>query len=231
MGYLIQILDSYNIPYIIIKKRFKRLSLKYNVNSILEVRQPINFPDVEMIKFVEQHIDWVLEHKPNKPVPHETYHDGDSYLFLGKELIIKIVYSNYETVIIRDNILFIHTANDKRIPKVLDKFRYDQAEIVFNEILYRSFTSMQEHLVKYPSLIIKTAKSRWGCCYINQNKIMLNIALVHVPLSLIEYVIFHELVHFVYPNHSKEFHNLLRKYVYDEKVKRKKLKDYCIIYK
>ena len=90
MGYLIQILDSYNIPYIIIKKRFKRLSLKYNVNSILEVRQPINFPDVEMIKFVEQHIDWVLEHKPNKPVPHETYHDGDSYLFLGKELIIKI---------------------------------------------------------------------------------------------------------------------------------------------
>lgn len=231
MGYLIQILDSYNIPYIIIKKRFKRLSLKYNVNSVLEVRQPINFPDVEMIKFVEQHIDWVLEHKPNKPVPHETYHDGDSYLFLGKELVIRIVYSNYETVIIRDNILFIHAANDKRIPKVLDKFRYNQAEIVFNEILYRSFTSMQEHLVKYPSLIIKNAKSRWGCCYINQNKIMLNIALVHVPLSLIEYVIFHELVHFVYPNHSKEFHNLLRKYVYDEKVKRKKLKDYCIIYK
>jgi hypothetical protein len=57
MGYLIQVLDNHNIPYIIIKKRFKRLSLKYNVNSVLEVRQPINFPDVEMIKFVEQHID------------------------------------------------------------------------------------------------------------------------------------------------------------------------------
>jgi predicted metal-dependent hydrolase len=60
---------------------------------------------------------------------------------------------------------------------------------------------------------------------------MLNISLIHVPLALIEYVIFHELVHFVYPNHSKEFHALLKKYVHDERMKRQKLKNYCIIYK
>jgi predicted metal-dependent hydrolase len=86
-------------------------------------------------------------------------------------------------------------------------------------------------MLKYPNLIIKSSKSRWGCCYINENKIMLNISLIHVPLDLIEYVVFHELVHFVIPNHSKEFHDLLNRYVHNEKEKRNRLKNYCIVYK
>lgn len=224
MNYKIQILDDNNIPYIILKKSYKRVSIKYNSNCILEIRQPLFFPDVEMIKFIEKHIDWIIVHKPIKPVPHEYYKDGDSYLFLGKELTLKIVYSNHQDVIICNNQIIVHTANDKNIVKLLEKFRFEQAEIVFNEILYRSFTSIQEHLNIYPKLTIKKAKSRWGCCYIKENRIMLNISLIHTPLSLIEYVVFHELVHFVHPNHSKEFHNLLSMYVRDEKKKRNELK-------
>ncbi len=231
MNYKIQILEDNNIPYIIIKKRFKRVSIKYNSNCILEIRQPLGFLDVEMIKFVEKHIDWIIVHKPIKPLPHEKYVDNDSYLLLGKEYVLKIVYSNHQDVMLCNNQIIVHTASDKHIEKLLDKFRFEQAEIVFNEILYRSFTAMSEHLIKYPTLTIKTAKSRWGCCYVKENRIMLNISLIHVPLSLIEYVIFHELVHFVYPDHSKSFHALLNKYVPNEKKKRSEIKFYNIIYK
>lgn len=231
MNYRIQILDDNNIPYIILKKSYKRISVKYNFNCVLEIRQPIYFPDIEMIKFIEKHIDWIIVHKPIKPLPHETYKDGDSYLLLGREYTLKIVYSNHQEVIFINNQIIVHTANDKNVEKLLDKFRFEQAEIVFNEILYKCFKSMEKHLIKYPILTIKTAKSRWGCCYIKENRIMLNIALIHVPISLIEYVIFHELVHFVYPNHSKDFHNLLSTYVRDEKKKRNELKFYNVIYK
>ena len=54
MSYTINILDSYNIPYIIIKKTYKRVTVKYNSNAVLEIRQPINFPDVKMIEFIEK---------------------------------------------------------------------------------------------------------------------------------------------------------------------------------
>ena len=231
MNYKIQILDDNNIPYVILKKSYKRVSVKYNLNCILEIRQPLFFPDIEMIKFVEKHIDWIIVHRPIKPMPHENYKDGDTYLFLGKELTLKIVYSNHQDVILCNNQIIVHSANDKNNEKLLEKFRYEQAEIVFNEILYRSFTAMQKHLKFYPKLTIKSAKSRWGCCYIRENRIMLNISLIHVPLSLIEYVIFHELVHFVYPDHSRSFHNLLSMYVHDEKKKRNELKYYNIMYK
>ena len=231
MNYRIEVLELHQIPYVIYKKRYKRVSIKYNSSSVLEIKQPLRFPDVEMIKFVENHLDWILVHKPIRPLPHETYKNNDSYLLLGKEYILNINYSNYQDVIISGNKIIVHAANDFNVPKLLEKFRYEQAEIVFNEILYRSFISIKEHLLKYPSLTIKAAKSRWGCCYINEYRIMLNISLIHVPLDLIEYVIFHELVHFVHPNHSKEFHSLLNIYVHNEKEKRNRLKNYCIVYK
>lgn len=231
MGYVISVLDEQNIPYIIIKKRIKRLTIKYNASMVLEIHQPINFPDISTIKFVEDHIDWIINHRPNRPVPHETYKDGDSYFLLGKEHTIEIVYSNHETVVANNDKIIIYTRSDDRTEQVLEKFRYECADVVFNEILYKSFTAMQEHLVKYPTLIVKRAKSRWGCCYVKENKIMLNISLIHVPLALIEYVVFHELVHFIYPNHSKEFHNMLQMYVRDEKSKRNALKKYCVVYK
>ena len=54
MNYRIEILENYEIPYIIIKKNFKRVSVKYNQNCVLEIRQPLKFPNVEMIKFIEK---------------------------------------------------------------------------------------------------------------------------------------------------------------------------------
>lgn len=231
MNYRITCLEELKIPYLIQQKKVKRLTVKYNSNGILVITQPLGVSDVFVIKFIEEHLDWILNHKPVKPLPHEKYKDGDSYLLLGREHILEIVYSNYETVILKQNKLIVYTSSEKRIEEILDKFRFEQAEIVFNEMLYKCFNNMSEHLNKYPKLTIKKAKSRWGCCFVNENRIMLNIALIHLPLTLVEYVIFHELVHFVHSNHSKDFHQLLQKYVYDERKKQKMLKNYNIIYK
>ena len=89
---------------------------------------------------------------------------------------------------------------------------------------------MNHYLTKYPILEIKKYKSRWGCCYPRKNKIIINVSVVNLPISLIEYVIFHELSHFVHLNHSKEFHEFLRKFVPNEKKIVLELKKYNPIY-
>ena len=43
----------------------------------------------------------------------------------------------------------------------------------------------------------------------------LNIELIKKPKFCIEYVIFHELVHLIYPNHSREFYDYLALYMSD----------------
>ena len=68
-------------------------------------------------------------------------------------------------------------------------------------------------------------KSRWGVCNRGNNTITLNKQLIKKDISLLDYVIVHELCHFKYPNHSKYFWNEVAKYYPNYKLARKQLKE------
>ncbi len=54
--------------------------------------------------------------------------------------------------------------------------------------------------------------SRWGVCNIKNHNVTLNLELSKYPKVYLNYVIVHELSHFIHPNHSKEFWLLVSKY-------------------
>ena len=71
--------------------------------------------------------------------------------------------------------------------------------------LYERFIYLaRKHEFEYCQIQIRNQKTIWGSCS-RRNNISLNIALVDLPEYLIDYVILHELVHTVHPNHSKRF--------------------------
>jgi len=52
-------------------------------------------------------------------------------------------------------------------------------------------------------------KTRWGSCNSKKSKINMNRHLIAAKKTEVEYVMLHELVHLIHPNHSKDFYNLL----------------------
>ena len=66
-------------------------------------------------------------------------------------------------------------------------------------------------------------KSRWGCCFPFKNKVVFNLSLIKTPIDCVEYVVIHELSHFKYRNHSKDFYNFVAIYMPNWKEKRKVL--------
>jgi len=79
----------------------------------------------------------------------------------------------------------------------------------------------------YNKVSIKNQKTRWGSCS-SLNNINLNINLINLPLRLIDYVIFHELVHTIEKNHSRKFWNLLNKYLPEAQNLNKELNNYAL---
>ena len=67
-------------------------------------------------------------------------------------------------------------------------------------------------------------KTRWGVCNKRDDSVTLNAELFREPIECLDYVITHELSHFVHFDHSKEFWKLVEKYNPDYKKVRKYLK-------
>ena len=68
-------------------------------------------------------------------------------------------------------------------------------------------------------------KTRWGVCNRRDNSVTLNSELIKYDLTKLDYVIVHELSHFIHFNHSKSFWNLVEKYSPNYKKIRKDLKE------
>ena len=79
--------------------------------------------------------------------------------------------------------------------------------------------------IPFPNLKIREMKTRWGVCNKRDNSVTLNSKLIEYNIEALDYVIIHELSHFVHFNHSKEFWMLVSKYNPNYKQIKKYLKE------
>ena len=76
-----------------------------------------------------------------------------------------------------------------------------------------------------PLIEIKKYKSRWGSCYYRDHRVSFHLGLIHLEKELIDYVILHELVHFLQPNHSALFYQEIAQRMPCYKEIQKRLKE------
>ena len=126
---------------------------------------------------------------------------------------------NTKDIILGENSIFLnHEAS-------LDKWLKKEAEKIFKEELdevYKIFPVT----IPYPSLTIRKMKTRWGVCNVKTKRVTLNLELIKKELKYLDYVIAHELSHLVYPNHSKDFWNLVERVIPNYKLLRKEMRNY-----
>ncbi len=105
----------------------------------------------------------------------------------------------------------------------LDKYLAKEIEKIFTYRLNYWYNMFEERIPK-PNLKIRKMTSRWGVCNLKNNNVTLNYNLYKYDIKYLDYVIIHELAHFMYPNHGTKFWLLVGKYCKDYKKRRKELK-------
>lgn len=113
--------------------------------------------------------------------------------------------------------------------RMVTKYLDQQCRMIFKEVLSEIYPVFQKYGVTVPTLRIRNMETRWGSCLAKKGIITLNKRLLEAPRNCIEYVVMHELCHFVHPNHSKQFYSFLAMLMPDWK-ERKTVLDKCAEY-
>lgn len=70
---------------------------------------------------------------------------------------------------------------------------------------------------------LRKMKTRWGSCNPQARRIWLNTALAQKPLACLEYVIVHEMTHFLERRHNAHFYQLMDRFLPDWRDRRARL--------
>lgn len=139
------------------------------------------------------------------------------FRILGVEY--QIIYTNQKSpTTIRDHQIFTQDE------KTLAKWVKQQIITTYQEHLNYWYQTFEEK-IPIPNLKIRKMKTRWGVCNIKNQNVTLNSELIRYEIDCLDYVIVHELSHFIEPNHSKKFWQVVSKYCPNYKEIRKKLKN------
>ncbi len=60
---------------------------------------------------------------------------------------------------------------------------------------------------------IKRMKTRWGTCNIDDRRVWLNLELAKKPASCAEYILVHEMVHFLERHHNDRFREYMERFM------------------
>lgn len=197
---------------VITKKRIRNIILAVDGNTI-KASCPYYVPKYEVYNFIETKKNWiykVYEYNSNRPRNIYLYRGGDSFYIFGEEY--KLIRSiGRKSIKIIDKTIYFTYKDDsfdgiKALYKELDKQLLIKAKEYLNK--YRS-TLIDYGYIDEPALNARIMTSKWGVCYSRNNKINISSYLIHYPLICLEYIMIHEMTHFIIPNHSKRFYEVM----------------------
>ena len=134
---------------------------------------------------------------------------------------------NKYDVIILNTVSKIEFVDDRVFVKnrtYLNTFLKNEANRIFNDRLKVCYNLFEER-IPYPELVIGKMTRKWGYNRKKDNVVKLNFDLIKYSIDEIDYVIIHELCHFLEFNHSKKFWYYVKKYKPDYKYNQKVLKE------
>ena len=126
---------------------------------------------------------------------------------LGKPHDIQYMHFTDEfSVTIKDGIITVYSPKEH----AADVLKHYLQQYVLGEVKKLAEPLAKEHDFQYSKISIKELKSRWGSCSSIGN-LSFNWRLIFAPLSVLQYLVTHELCHLKEMNHGPRFWKLVEK--------------------
>ncbi len=196
----------------IIRKNIKHLYVAIlPPDGWVRVTVPSFLGDTEVIRAVQSKINWIKA-KQDRYVQQgreaeKTLEPGEELYYLGALYRLELVngsgppsvsISGDQTLVLRAKA----NAGFEQKARVLMRWYRAELHAIIITLIAKWESVMN---LRVGSWGIKRMKTRWGSCNPSTKRIWLNLELIKKPIECIEYVVVHEIVHFLEASHNHVF--------------------------
>jgi predicted metal-dependent hydrolase len=211
---------------LIYSSRLKTIELVIGLDSGFTVRAPDSMSKEEVATNLKRKKKWIVNNldKMNEVIRNETrkeFVSGEKFLYKGKHYRLKVTTVDEEIV---PFLTFTHSKFIAHVPANVSEcdypriiqplfidFYHEKAEKIINQ---RTKKYLLYFEVKPSLLKIQSLKNKWGNCSA-RNQLRFNWRVAMAKMSIIDYIIVHELCHIKHKDHSKTFWNEVQKILPD----------------
>lgn len=211
---------------IVVKKNIKNINIRIRQSGEVYVSTPFHVSSVYVKQVLQKRAPWIKKKQESLKALEKNRPEENTIFYLGKKYEIEIVKSSKKSIFLKDNKAYIPIK--KELDNVckdryVDEWHREEAQKLFSKLIKRYQPIVQKEINR---VSIKKMRSRWGSCNHAKGYINLNLHLIKTPVECIEYVVFHELAHLIYPHHGKVFYGFIEKYMGDWKERKKLLEQF-----
>jgi predicted metal-dependent hydrolase len=201
-GGTLTVLNGQIVEYTIRRAR-RRRSITLTIDEHgLRVGAPLRASGREIEAVLQQHARWVLRTlarwSGRRPAPC-SWRNGETLFLLGTALRLELRAAAGAVERHGDTLTAGGDENALRT-KVAEWYRHE-ALVCFEQRIARYAGALN---VRVSGLRLSQARTRWGSCG-PDGRVALNWRLIQMPLTLVDYVVVHELAHLHEMNHSPRF--------------------------
>ena len=210
--------EGREISYVLERKQVKNLNLRIRKDGsvFVSANDAVSFDEVD--EFVCNKASYILsavkrfnEMALYKPQP-KQYVSGETFYLQGRGLRLQVSQATKDSISSDGVYIYIKVkdVNDfEKKRRMVNRFLDSQCKIIFGEVMDELYPLFKKYGIEKPALRIRDMETRWGSCLAKKGIVTLNKRLLEAPRNCIEYVVMHELCHFMHPNHSKYFYAFL----------------------
>ncbi|MBC8569327.1 M48 family metallopeptidase [Zongyangia hominis] len=223
------------IPYTLERKKVKNINVRITSDGQVFVSAPKRLPFASIESFLALKFDWLLLHTRFHTQTEQFTSPADCgfAFYLGKRYPLVVTVYKRPGARLSGGLLqvFVPNASDPdSIDSAVRRWYEAQAQMVLKSLYDQAAQLFFTGGRATPELRLRMMTASFGNCNHTKNRITLNKRLILMPQECIEYVIIHEFCHTLIPNHSPDFHTLVRSFVPQDKERKLQLNELYRIY-
>ena len=207
-------------PVRLLRRRVRRVTIAV-LPPFGEVRvtAPLATSSAELERIVSQKSAW-LQSKiatfPADPGRERRYGEGEYALLWGRRLRL-FPRAGAPGVLLTPEGMILSARDDAPEKRDAALFAFYRAQVQTEAEKLLPVLSRMTGLAPAKIAVRKMAR-RWGTCYHREGTVHLSLTLAEYPPECLSYVLLHELLHLRYPDHGREFHAALDRYMPDNRA-------------